>query len=86
MTLLILMPMSWLVSKSFATARMAMPIFVWLMSHCSSSTSTITSTGVMTVTQCVDAPRIVTVPDTNGSDGYVCGWPPVAYSATFCSR
>ena len=28
MTLLILMPMSWLVSKSLLTARMAMPILV----------------------------------------------------------
>ena len=55
-----------------------MPILVWLMSHCSSSTSTSTSTGVTTVTTCVVAPRIVTVSDTNGSDGYVCGWPPVA--------
>ena len=30
-TLFILMPMSWLVSKSLDTARMAMPIFVYLM-------------------------------------------------------
>ena len=78
MTLLILMPISRAVSKSLETARMAMPILVWLMSHCSSSTSTSTSTGVTTVTTCVVAPRIVTVSDTNGSDGYVCGWPPVA--------
>ena len=39
MTLFILMPMSVLVSKSLATARMAMPILVWLMSSTSSTTS-----------------------------------------------
>mgnify|MGYP000231307023 CR=1 FL=1 len=38
MTELIFMPMSWLVSKSFATARMAMPIFVWFIRNTSART------------------------------------------------
>ena len=44
------MPISWLVSKSLDTARMAMPILVWLMSMTSAITSTSVSTGVMMVT------------------------------------
>ncbi len=38
MTELILMPISWLVSKSRDTARMAMPILVWLISITSATT------------------------------------------------
>ena len=50
MTLLILIPISWAVSKSLDTARMAMPIFVLLISMTSPTTSRITSTGVTSVT------------------------------------
>ena len=52
-TALILMPMSWAVSKSLATARMAMPTLVWWMSWVRASTSTSTKTGVTTVTTLV---------------------------------
>lgn len=51
MTLLILIPMSWAVSKSLLTARMAMPILVWLMSHMRPMTSRMVSTGVKKVTR-----------------------------------
>ena len=61
MTELILMPMSWAVSKSRETARMAMPTFVWLMSCVRPSTSRITSTGVMSTTSFVGVPAMVTV-------------------------
>ena len=69
MTLFILMPMSVLVSKSFATARMAMPIFVWFMSSTSSTTSTSVSTGVTSVTILVVAPKMLTVSDIQGMVG-----------------
>jgi DNA primase large subunit len=57
-TELILMPMSLAVSKSFDTARMAMPIFVWRIRVVSSSTSATASTGVMRVTRDADTPPI----------------------------
>ena len=57
-TLLILIPMSWLVSKSFATALIAIPIFVLLTRIESRITRIITSTGVTTVTTLVGAPKI----------------------------
>ena len=69
MTLFILMPMSVLVSKSLATARMAMPIFVWLMSSTSSTTSTSVSTGVTSVTIFVVAPNTLTVSEIQGMVG-----------------
>ncbi len=50
MTWLIRMPMSLDVSKSLLTARIAMPIFVWLISCTSSITSSSVSTGVTSVT------------------------------------
>ena len=65
----IFMPMSWLVSKSFATARIAMPIFVYLMSATSPITSASTSIGVITVTILVVAPHIVICFDRNGIAG-----------------
>ena len=46
MTLLILMPMSWLVSKSLLTARMAMPILVWLMRYTRAKTRAMVSSRV----------------------------------------
>jgi hypothetical protein len=54
MTALMRTPMSWLVSKSLDTARMAMPILVFLMRATSSRTSTTVSTGVMKVTSVVE--------------------------------
>ena len=65
-TRLILMPMSWLVSKSLATARMAMPILVWLMSCTRPNTRPITRMGVTTVTSVVEAPPMVTILDRAG--------------------
>ena len=60
MTELIFTPISWLVSKSLETARMAMPTLVWLMSSTSRMTSTTTSTGVTSVTIFVVAPNTFT--------------------------
>ena len=48
-TELILMPISWDVSKSRETARMAIPILVWLISSTSATTSTMVRMGVMMV-------------------------------------
>ena len=48
-TELILMPMSWDVSKSRDTARMAMPIFVFWMRMTSTTTSRMVRMGVMMV-------------------------------------
>ena len=69
MTELILMPISWLVSKSRDTARMAMPILVWLISATRATTSNIVSTGVTTVTILVVAPKIVTESEIQGIVG-----------------
>ena len=77
MTLLMRIPISCAVSKSRDTARMAMPIFVWLMSCVSATTSTTTSTGVMTVTYFVDTPAMVSWADRPGIAGYIWGRPPV---------
>ena len=71
MTLFIFMPMSWLVSKSFDTARMAMPTVVWFMISMSTITRRIVSTGVMSVTSFVVAPIIVTDLLSTGMDGYI---------------
>ena len=60
-TLLIFTPMSWLVSKSFETARIAIPTLVYLMRSTSTIMSTIVSIGVITVTRFVTAPKILTV-------------------------
>ena len=48
-TELILMPMSWDVSKSRDTARMAIPIFVFWMRMTSTTTSRMVRMGVMMV-------------------------------------
>ena len=77
MTALILMPMSWAVSKSFATARMAMPTFVWWMSWVRATTRTSTKMGVTTVTTLVGAPAMVMVLEMPGISGYILGRPPV---------
>ena len=69
MTELILMPMSWLVSKSLATARMAIPTFVWLMSWVRASTKASTRKGVKMVTHLVEVPAIFTVSDRKGMVG-----------------
>ena len=69
MTELILMPMSWLVSKSLATARMAMPTLVWLMSCCRAKTRATTRKGVMTVTHLVETPPMVTLSARRGRLG-----------------
>ena len=85
-TELILIPISCAVSKSRDAARMAVPIFVWLISCVSTTTSATTSTGVTSVTTFVDVPAMVTCADSPGSSGYICGSPPVTYVARFCSR
>ena len=85
MTLLILMPISWLVSKSLDTARMAIPILVLLISSTRATTSTITSTGVTTVTTLVFAAPICTVSEISGTFGYCLFRPPVIYRTRFCS-
>ena len=54
------MPMSWLVSKSFDTARIAMPILVYLIIAASAKTRTTVKTGVTIVTILVVAVQIVT--------------------------
>ena len=59
MTLLIFTPMSWLVSKSFETARIAMPIFVYLIRRTRTMIRAIVRIGVMTVTRFVEAPRML---------------------------
>ena len=61
MTLLILTPMSWLVSKSFETARIAIPIFVLLTRITSNTTRTTVRIGVMNVTIEVEMLPIVIV-------------------------
>ena len=58
MTELILMPMSWLVSKSLATARMAMPTLVWLMSWVRTITRATTRKGVSRTTHLMGVPAI----------------------------
>ena len=85
MTELILMPISWLVSKSRETARMAMPIFVWLISHTRPTSSTSVRTGVTIVTILVVAPKIVTEFEIHGMVGYSWFRPPVMYNTRFCS-
>ena len=84
-TLLILIPISWLVSKSFETARMAMPIFVLLISSTRATTSAITRKGVTTVTTLVLAAPIAIVSEIHGIVGYCLFRPPVIYSTRFCS-
>ena len=61
MTLLILIPIRRLVSKSLETARIAIPILVWLISVVSSTISTTTRMGVMMTTSLVEAPAMLTV-------------------------
>ena len=86
MTLFTLIPMRRLVSKSVDTERIAMPIFVWLISWISATTSTIIRIGVRTVTTFVVAEPMVIVFEINGIVGYTCARPPVMYRARFCSR
>jgi hypothetical protein len=68
-TLLILMPISCAVSKSTDTARMAMPILVWLMSSTSAMTSAMVKNGVMTVTRDVSIPNSRTGSEIQGIAG-----------------
>ena len=86
MTELILMPISWLVSKSLDTARMAMPILVFWMKSTRTTTSTRVSTGVIRVTILVVAVPMVTDSLMKGMVGYILERPPVIYRARFCSR
>ena len=72
MTELIFTPMSCAVSKSLDAARMARPTLVFFVSHTSSSTSRIVSTGVTSVTRLVDAPRTLMVSEIQGM-GFVTG-------------
>ena len=68
-TELILMPMSWLVSKSLATARMAMPTLVWLISWVSTSTRAATRKGVRMTTHLMEVPAREMVSDRKGMEG-----------------
>ena len=68
-TRFILTPINWLVSKSFETARIAIPILVNLIIATSANTSSMVSTGVITVTHFVVAPKIFTVFDKAGIVG-----------------
>ena len=77
MTELILIPMSWEVSKSREAARMAIPILVYLIRATSASTRMIVSTGVITVTRLVVAPNTVMVSLSQGMGGYCWDRPPV---------
>ena len=73
MTLLILMPISRAVSKSLDTARIAMPILVWLISWVRSTISTSTRMGVMMTTSFVEVPTMSTVLFRIPMVGYVMG-------------
>ena len=73
MTLLILMPISRAVSKSLDTARIAMPILVWLISWVRSTISTRTRTGVIMTTSFVEVPTMSTVLFRIPMVGYVMG-------------
>ena len=64
-----LMPISWLVSKSFETARMAMPILVRLISSTRTATSRIVRIGVTTVTTLVVALPILMESEIQGIFG-----------------
>ena len=48
---------------------MAMPIFVWLISHTSTATRKIVRKGVMTVTRVVSMPRTVIRSEIQGMAG-----------------
>ena len=77
MTELILMPISWEVSKSFEAARMAIPTFVLWIRKTSTITSRITRGGVITVTRFVVTPKTVMTSEIHGIVGYCCARPPV---------
>ena len=66
---LILMPMIWLVSKSRLTARIAMPVLVWLMSIISPMTNSTVSTGVKKVTKLADTPPMLKICFKKGISG-----------------
>ena len=68
-TLLILMPMSSLVSKSRETARMAMPVLVFLIIVTRMRTRITVRMGVMMVTIFVLAEPICTCSDRKGMEG-----------------
>ena len=63
------MPMSCAVSKSTDTARIAIPILVWLMSITSAITSAMVKNGVMTVTRDVSIPNSRTGSEIHGIAG-----------------
>ena len=69
MTVLMRTPMSWAVSKSRDTARMAMPTLVRLMSWVRASTRMMTRTGVMSTTILVGVPAMETVFARDGITG-----------------
>ena len=68
-TRLIWIPMSCEVSKSRETARIAMPILVWLMRSTRSTTSRMVKNGVMTVTREVSMPKSVIRSEIQGMAG-----------------
>ena len=59
------------------TARIAIPILVYLMRSTKTTMSTIVKIGVITVTRFVAAPKTLIVSEIYGIFGYVCGSPPV---------
>ena len=86
MTELMRMPISWLISKSWDTARIAMPILVFWISVTSAITSRMVRIGVTMVTILVEAEPICTVSPSHGSTGYCLARPPVTYHIRFCIR
>ena len=66
-------PISWAVSKSFETARMAIPVFVWLIRNISPITSRMVNTGVIKVTREADTDPIWNIFFRKGISGYARG-------------
>ena len=71
------------VSKSLEAARMAIPIFVFLIRATRITTRMIVRKGVITVTLLVEAPKTVIWSLIHGTEGYCCASPPVIYNARF---
>ena len=63
------MPMSWEVSKSLETARIAMPSFVWVMSHTRHAERNTVRNGVMMVTRVVCMPNTFMESEIQGIGG-----------------
>ncbi len=77
MTPLMLMPISWAVSKSLDTARIAIPILVYRIRATRPMTRARVRTGVRRVTREVATPAKFTLSPIQGMVGYFWGRPPV---------